>query len=154
MSDSVVILIQIMPVLVLLLLAFFIGRYIEKKHFRSIKDREQEFAALMVRSTGKKEIFQNSKDSRLVSGSVVIGQDYFKMLWFTIISLFGGRMRAYESLMVRARQEALLRLKQEAQEWGADEVVNFRIETANIITNKRKSSGAIEVFTYGTAVKY
>ena len=43
----------------------------------------------------------------LVAGSVVISEDYFKRIVSSLQSLFGGRLRSYESLVDRARREAV-----------------------------------------------
>ena len=138
---------------VLLGLGFFIGSAVERKHFRSIEQREQKYSSLLVMNTGKKEQFNAPCHSQLVSGSVVVGQDYFKMFIFSLVNLFGGRVTSYEKLIERARREALLRLKKSANEWGAEVIIHVRFETAVIITNNRNGGGAFEIFAYGTALR-
>ena len=58
--------------------------------------------------------------------------------------LVGGRVSAYESLVDRARREALLRMKGQAR--GALEVACTRITTSNL------GPGSVEAIAYGTAV--
>ncbi len=60
--------------------------------------------------------------------------------------VFGGRVKSYESLLDRARREALLRLKKDAMDEGYHAVVNVRFSTSSI------AQGAAELFAYGTAV--
>ncbi len=138
---------------ILLGLGYFIGSAVEKSHFASIAEREQTLSYLPVMTTGKKEQFDAPCNSQLVYGSVVVGQDYFKLFIFSLISLVGGRVTSYEKLIERARREALLRLKQSAADYGAEAVIHLRFETAVIMTNNRNGGGAFEVFAYGTALQ-
>ena len=67
--------------------------------------------------------------------------------------IFGGRLGAYETLLERARREAILRLKEQSA--GAHLIVNLRLETCTIARTKgRQGIGAVEVLAYGTAVRY
>ena len=90
---------------------------------------------------------------QLVSGSVVISIDYFKQFVAGLRNLFGGRVTAYESLLERARREAILRMKEQARDLGADSVWNVRLETAAISQGaQRQQVGSMEVMAYGTAL--
>lgn len=62
-------------------------------------------------------------------------------------NITGGELKAYSGLMTNAREEALDRMEADAEELGANAVINVRFETANIVDN-----GA-EVLAYGTAVR-
>ncbi len=66
-----------------------------------------------------------------------------------LINFFGGNITVYESLVDRARREALLRMKESAKD--ASEIINIKIETSSI-TKNTKGIGAIEVLAYGTAI--
>jgi uncharacterized protein YbjQ (UPF0145 family) len=68
--------------------------------------------------------------------------------------IIGGRVKAYETLLDRARREALLRLKEDAVERGYHAVVNVRLETCRI-ANARNSEriAGLEVLAYGTGLK-
>lgn len=93
--------------------------------------------------------FENIKDVKLVNGNVVISIDFFKKIVASLINLFGGNITAYETLLDRARREAILRIKEDASD--ASEIINIRIETSSISKNT-KTVGAIEVLAYGTAI--
>ncbi|MGQ0547496.1 MAG: YbjQ family protein, partial [Betaproteobacteria bacterium] len=67
--------------------------------------------------------------SRLVAGSVVIADDYFKSLLAGLYSFFGGPVRSYESLLDRARREAVLRMKAEARPPGGGGVGQGEVQT-------------------------
>jgi len=134
--------------LVLLGLGYGFGRLAERRHFVSIQKRERSLASLPAiasRYPPKDQPY----DQRLVSGSVVISSDYFKSFVAGLITLFGGRLRPFESLIDRARREALLRMKTDAKRCGAAYVFNIKYETSRIQTGR---VGALEVLAYGTAM--
>lgn len=136
---------------VMLLLGFVFGQVAEKRHFRSIIQREQELRDILCFSE-RKIPEQGPIDAALVSGSVVISVDFFKRFVANLRNFIGGRVSAYESLLERARREAILRMKAEARARGATSVWNIRLETASISKNAAQGIGAVEVVAYGTAV--
>jgi uncharacterized protein YbjQ (UPF0145 family) len=83
---------------------------------------------------------------------VVISVDYFKKFVAGLRSIIGGRIASYESLVDRARREAILRMKQEAKKLNADYVFNIKMETSSISKGREDSIGSVEVLAYGTAV--
>lgn len=139
--------------LVLLSLGYFFGSWNEKRHFKSIREREAELRPLKV--IGSRQVPESftEVDSKIVGGSVVISIDYFKMISASLRNFFGGRVSAYETLVERARREAILRMKQEAKDLGAQVIFNQRIETASISKGAKGQIGAVEVYAYGTAIK-
>lgn len=140
--------------LVLLALGFWWGSSREKAHFESLRLREKKLNEVSWRSNGKKERFEAMAEGTLVTGHVVIAQDYFKSFLAGLVNITGGRVTAYESLLDRGRREALCRMREAALLWGCDEIVNVRFETSVIGQNQGKQkSGAIEVLAYGTALK-
>ena len=139
---------------VLLSVGYGVGTYLEKRHYRSIQQREKRTNYLPTMTFGAKQPLPEAEASALFVGSVVISIDYFK--WFvSLLRLWvGGSVVVYESLLDRGRREAILRMKEKAIAWGAKEIINVRLETANISSqNKNKSLVAIEVVAYGTAVR-
>jgi uncharacterized protein YbjQ (UPF0145 family) len=88
----------------------------------------------------------------LVSGNVVISVDYFKTIVAGLRNLVGGNISAYESLLDRARREAILRMQQQAAELDARAVINMKFETSRISGNAGSAVGAVEVLAYGTAL--
>ncbi|MDD2744710.1 MAG: YbjQ family protein [Rhodocyclaceae bacterium] len=138
--------------LVLLLLGYVFGQRAEKRHFRSIIEREKQLRDILVFS--ERRIPDEDKlDGTLVCGSVVVSVDFFKRFVANLRNLVGGRVSAYESLLERARREAILRMKEEARRSGAISVWNTRLETSSIYKGAQQSIGAVEVLAYGTAVK-
>ena len=139
--------------LALIVTGFVVGQTLESRHYRSIREREQELVAVPV-TTSKRpmgDVPQNVS-TKLVSGACVISVDYFKRVVAALRNLFGGNVRSYETLVDRARREAILRLKAEARD--ADQVINLRIETSSISKGQRQQVGAVEVYAYATALYY
>ena len=100
--------------LMLLTTAYFTGRSIERNHYRDIRRREvalRHLPAVTFRNPPKS---WQARDSGLVLGSVVISVDHFKRFLAGLRMLVGGRVKSYETLLDRARREALLRLKEDA----------------------------------------
>ncbi len=137
----------------LLLIGYFTGSAFEKSHYKSIEKRETELHDLPCRSDHT--LYQPATEGTLVVGLVVVSHDFFKKFLAGLRNLFGGRVTVYESLLDRARREAILRMKSEARAFNAREIINLRIETRSIPKSSRQknSVGAIEVIAYGTAIK-
>ncbi len=133
----------------LLAVGFVAGSLIERNHYASIRKREHEQRDVLAFAMRFAPDRRSAQRAFLVHGTVVVSADYFKTFVAGLRNLFGGRMRSYETLMERARREALLRLKDDARRKGARLVICVRFQSTSI------SSGwapAIEVFAYGTAL--
>lgn len=137
--------------LVLLAIGFFFGRINEAAHFRSLVVREQALAHIKLSTT--RQIPDHISHSRFIAGNVVISIDYFKRIAAGVRTIFGGRINSYATLVERARREAVVRLKQQADEIGASMIANVRIETSSVFQNTHNQIGSLEVYAYGTALK-
>ena len=138
---------------VLLALGFFAGSYIEKKHFDDLRDREYRTRQLQIISIGAKTPIPEADRAKLFVGSVVVSSDYFKTFVAAFINLFGGRISTYETLLERGRREAILRMKEDAIKWKARQIVNVRLETAEMSGQSSGGLVALEVVAYGTGVQ-
>jgi len=139
--------------LTLLVLGYFFGRHAEHRHYRSIIARERQFRdRVLLIQTRFPPAETGRTRTRLVTGSVVISVDYFKRLLAGLRNLFGGRVKSYESLLDRARREAILRMQEQAAVLGANKIVNVKMETASISQGRRNAIGSVEVLAYGTAL--
>lgn len=142
---------------VLLCVAYIIGNNNEKKHFKKIIEREKQFFKKPIVNFGVKNWSAQKKVRKveLVSAEVCVGADYFKSFISSIKNIFGGRMTAYESVLDRARREAILRMREKAYRAGANIIVNVRIESAmNNNIYVQNSIPRILLIAYGTAVTY
>ena len=138
--------------LALLLAGYLFGQYYERKHYKSIIQREKEtvnFPLLTMKTT---PTALKQCNAALVTGSVVVSVDYFKRFLAGLRAIVGGRVKSYESLVDRARREAILRMKEQAIAQGAIVVTNVRIETSSISKGQGKAIGSIEVLAYGTSI--
>ena len=111
----------------LLLLGFFFGRLAEKRHYRSIIEREKQYQQIILIASKHPPAEVLDQQSILLSGSVVISVDYFKRFLAGLRNFFGGRVTSYESLLDRARREAILRLKEQANHKGSKMLVNLKL---------------------------
>ncbi len=146
-------LIQLGFLLFLVALGFIFGRIAEKSHYASIIEREQH--QLSRPTTSAKRVMGDDRPvsrSELVTGSVVISVDYFKRILAGLRNIFGGNVQSYETLVDRARREAVLRMLESCPQ--ADQVINLRLETSSISKGQKKQIGAVEVLAYGTAVYF
>ncbi|MCA3130853.1 MAG: YbjQ family protein [Betaproteobacteria bacterium] len=135
----------------LLLLGYVAGRIAESRHYRSIRQREAELGDVLVFASRFPPDFR-VRPQTLVGGSVVVGEDYFKSIVAALQKLVGGRLKSYETLLDRARREAVLRMKEEARQKGASMVVNVKFQTFSIPGRNPNSLRAVEVLAYGTAL--
>ena len=136
--------------LILLVVTFLIGRFVERRHMRDLERRESDYAQIITTNTKRYTPPGRIVSAQFVHGEVVVGSDHFKTTVTAIRKFFGGNLRSVESLMLRARREALLRLLEEAYALGATHVINIRYESSSIGHAKMI---AAEAHAYGTAVR-
>ncbi|MGE6361197.1 YbjQ family protein [Psychrobacter glacincola] len=142
-------LINYAPFILLFAAGWFFGSRHERQHLAQLSVAEQELSHIMVSS----ERFYVPKlvahtEGELVLGSVVIAQDYFKMIIARVLSIFGKNLTTYETLLDRARREALVRMRTEAQAKGYNHIYGLRLEVSNI----NQLGSMVEAIAYGTAV--
>ena len=129
----------------LLALGYAVGTVVENRHLDSLRERERLALHLPTATYEETDLPAEAiADARLVSGVAVISIDRFKLVVGALRYFFGGVVPAHETLIDRARREALVRMRAA----GADavEIVCVRLSTANI------ASGAVEAIAYGTAI--
>ena len=146
---------QLIFLMALLCLGYIAGTIAERRHYRSIEAREKQLLHLPA-VTARKIIPDDRaiEKAEIVQGSAVISVDYFKRMLAGLRNIFGGKVKAYESLVDRARREATIRMKESAM--NSHVILNTRIETAAVgkSVDKRNSVGSIEAIAYGTAITY
>ena len=136
---------------VLIVFAFFIGSFIERRHFRRIMERESELRNILAFAIRRAPRDLALSEPKLVSGSAVISVDYFKRFAAGLRGIIGGRIGTYKSLFERARREALVRMKDDARRQGGNIVLNVKLETARIYAGGRNATVSVEALAYGTA---
>ena len=91
----------------------------------------------------------------IVWTGVVFGPSHWHLLigWFN--NLTGGSIDIFQKVVSAGRAEAMQRLRERAVANGWDEVINVRIDTADMAPQGAKNSvKGVEIFAYGTGVKY
>jgi len=144
--------IELIIFLLLLGLGYFTGQALEKSHYRSIRRRETALRNLPAIASKKLPAEFEPCATQLVAGNVVISVDFFKKFVAGLRSIVGGRISTYETLIDRARREALLRMKAEASSLGASYVFNIKMETSSISKGRQNAIGSVEVLAWGTAI--
>ncbi len=82
----------------------------------------------------------------LVQGNTVRAKHAGRDIAAGLKNLVGGELKGYTELLTESRRQALERMLGQAQELGANAVVNVRFTTSAV------TSGAAELYAYGTAV--
>lgn len=100
-------------------------------------------------------IVGGAKETGLVYSSIVFSPSHWQLIIAWINQLFGGRIDVIHRVISVGRAEAKQRLREQAQAAGWDEVLNVRIDTAEMTpASKPKGTKAVEVFAYGTGIKF
>jgi uncharacterized protein YbjQ (UPF0145 family) len=82
----------------------------------------------------------------IVSGSTVRAKHVGRDIMAGFKNVFGGELKGYTELLSESRDQALARMKDQAEQLGANAIVNIRFSTSSI------TAGASEIYVYGTAV--
>lgn len=80
-------------------------------------------------------------------GSTVRARNIGRDIFAGLKNIVGGEIEEYTKLQAQSREQALERMTKDAEQLGADAVLNIRFTTSMI------TQGASEVMAYGTAVK-
>ncbi len=83
----------------------------------------------------------------IARGSTVRARHLGRDIFAGLKNLVGGEIQEYTELMADAREQSLDRMKADAEQLGADAIINVRFMTAMVM------QGASEILAYGTAVK-
>jgi len=156
MEELIGLIIQLSIIVGLILLGLLAGRYTERKHLRSLDEREAALANMVVSNVNCYPGGASpSPTPELVVGETSIASDYLKTLLAGLRNLIGGEVRSFESLQMRARREAKLRVMEQAHAKGFNTIGNLRLETAdiagNITTNQKRKMVVVSVIASGTA---
>ena len=138
--------------LLLIAIGYGVGSAVERAHFRDLARREEALRGIVASNLRTPPAGYSATSGEMVSGSVVIGSDYFKTLAAALKKIVGGEVRSFERMMERARREALCRMLEDAQRRGARLVINVRFETSSIGGTAPRAMPMAEVIAYGTAV--
>ena len=83
----------------------------------------------------------------IARGSTVRARNIGRDIFAGLKNIVGGEIEEYTKLQAQSREQALQRVVENAEKFGADAVINIRMTTSVIM------QGAAEILVYGTAVK-
>ncbi len=83
----------------------------------------------------------------LVRGNTIRARNVGRDILAGLRNIVGGEIKDYTQMLSDAREEALSRMVDEANDLGADAIVEVRFTTSETM------GGAAEILAYGTAVK-
>ncbi len=119
MEELLGLIIPLVFVAVLLAIGMFVGGWAERSHLRSLEEREQgnsDFLITQVKSFPGAS--SEGPPPAMLVGEAVIASDYLKSFLGKLRNIFGGEVRSYQTLMDRARREALQRIVEQARTGG------------------------------------
>ncbi len=87
-----------------------------------------------------------AKTVGLVKGSTIRARHLGKDIMAGLRGMVGGEISEYTKMMAEAREQAIQRMVDDAQQQGANAIVGMRFSTSMIMQN------AAEVLAYGTGV--
>lgn len=130
----------------LALVLFFVGWYFgtraERQHLLSLDIQEAKYRHITL---SNERLHTPDGSPVFVVGNVVIAQDRFKLVMADLLSLVGKNLTVYESLLERARREAVVRIKAQADKAGCHAIYGLRFEMCEI-------DGGVEVLAYGVGL--
>ncbi|MEJ2545305.1 MAG: YbjQ family protein [Calditrichaceae bacterium] len=83
----------------------------------------------------------------IVEGNTIRARSVLRDILAVLKNIIGGEIEEYTKLMAESRDQAVDRMIEQAEELGADAILDMRFSTSEIM------SGAAEILAYGTAVK-
>ncbi|MGD9015488.1 MAG: YbjQ family protein [Candidatus Omnitrophota bacterium] len=83
----------------------------------------------------------------VVMGSTVRAKHIGKDIMAGLKNIVGGELKGYTELLEDSRKQAIERMTKQAEELGANAIINVRFATSSV------AQGAAELYVYGTAVR-
>ena len=84
----------------------------------------------------------------IVKGSMIQSKHLGNDIANSFKTLVGGELTSYTEMLNEARATATARMVKEAEDLGADAIINVRYASSSVM------QGAAEALAYGTAVKF
>jgi len=82
----------------------------------------------------------------LVQGNTIRAKHVGRDIAAGLKNMVGGELKGYTELLTEARRQAMERMMDQADQLGANAIVNVRFSTSSV------AGGAAELYSYGTAV--
>lgn len=101
---------------------------------------------MMVTNTETIAGYRIAEIKGLVQGNTVRAKHAGRDIAASFKNLVGGELKGYTELLTESRRQAMERMMSQAEQLGANAVVNVRFTTSAV------TAGAAELYAYGTAV--
>ena len=102
---------------------------------------------MIVVTTEQIEGKRTTETLGLVRGSTIRARHVGRDVMAGLRNIVGGEVKDYTVMLAQAREEALQRMIEQAENMGANAIICTRFVTSMVM------SGAAEMVAYGTAVK-
>ena len=102
---------------------------------------------MMISNTDHLAGYRITESLDVARGSTVRARNIGRDIFAGLKNLVGGEIEEYTRLMADSREQAIRRMIADAEDLGADAVLNVRFTTSMVM------QGCAEILAYGTAVK-
>lgn len=143
-------LIDLLPAAVIATIAGLTRWLLMRAHLRALASGEARLQHVQLMTTQQ---YSGQASGQLVCSEVVLAVDAFSSLRWVLRSLIGGESKALHALAERARREAILRLKREAQAKQSQLIIGVRYEHARLNASIGRNQHQISLRVTGTAIK-
>ena len=101
---------------------------------------------MIITTSGQVEGKTIAKTVGLVRGSTIRARHVGRDIMAALRGLVGGEITEYTKMMGEAREEAIQRMVEDAEQKGANAIISMRFTTSMVMSN------ASEILAYGTGV--
>ena len=101
---------------------------------------------MIITTSGQVEGKTIARTVGLVKGSTIRARHVGRDIMAGLRGLVGGEITEYTKMMAEAREQAIQRMVEDAEQKGANAIVSMRFTTSMVMTN------ASEILAYGTGV--
>ena len=162
-AESIIVLLSILPSILPIILILFSAVY--GTIYQNGLDRKRLNRELTFFSKYGKDNLMTLENhgligkpvaTNLVFTNVTVGPSWGQLFIGWLKGIFGGEIQSYSRVLNYGRMEVLQRLREKAAQEGWDQVINVRLESVVISKSagRNDKTSAIEIYAYGTAVKY
>ncbi len=136
-----------------------LGVFLDREHRKDLAYRRAELGHIMVVNLKTLPGIDTRYATALMTGDVVLSANRLITTIAKFKLFIGGEVKSYHDLLTRARQEAQLRLMENAAAAGYDAIANVRFEAVDMagVTTRGSTNNKQGIYTgliaYGTAYR-
>ena len=136
-----------------------IGVWLGREHDKELEYRRAQVGHVLVTDLKRYHGMAQGSGFEMLATEVVLSVNRLHSVLGRLKQLFGGEVKSYYLVMTRARQEALIRLMEQAAEKDFNAIANLRMEpvdVAGVTSNPQRSKKKglyIAILAYGVAYR-